>query len=164
MRRRAQPDPVTPETYRYVLARDRRCLVGWLADRGDIPFSLVGLCASAEGTIRDPRTIDGLDPTVAHVRDRGKGGRTGKRPPSVPRHLATVCYRHHLGGPVVYVDLPEVRDALDAHLEEIEGPDPEDGRAHERIRRVRGPAERMLPDGAASGDRTGAAPLPKDEP
>lgn len=114
-------DPVRPEDARAVLRRDGGCVVGFLYATGKIARA-VGPCS--------------IVLTVAHVRDRGKGGRMAKRPPSVRRHLAATCSRHHLDDPIV--DRPEVRDAVDAYLEEKEGPDQDDGnRPHEAIARVR---------------------------
>lgn len=128
-------DPVSPELRAYVIRRDGGCVVGRL-------LSVVALvirpaqrpCRNDLGEVivwNDQRYL-----TAAHVRDRGKGGRSAKRPPSTPRHLVAACYGHHLASPVV--DLADVRDVLDAYLEEREGPDQDDGnRPHEAIARVR---------------------------
>jgi hypothetical protein len=136
-------DPVSPEDAAYVIRRDGGCVVGVLILDGTLP-ELPG-CSSIYG--RPISTFDTRGLTIAHVRDRGKGGRLGKRPPSRTRHLVACCYGHHLAHP--YVDRAEVRDALDDYLEELEGADPEE-RPHEVIARVRS-ARSILP--AGEGER-----------
>ena len=126
-------DPVTPELRAYVFRRDGRCVVGLLAERGRIPDQ--GLCRNAYGL---PIIATGPWPasllTFAHVRDRA-GGRTAKRPPSTPRRGAAACYGHHIARPVV--DQADVRPEIDRYLEELEGPDLDDSRPWETVRRVR---------------------------
>jgi hypothetical protein len=138
MRRRGASDPVTPEVRAYVFRRDRACVVGLLALAGRIPDP--GPCRDQWGHRLDVLRPDVRDLTAAHVRDRGRGGRTGARPPSTPRHLVAACYGHHLAVPVV--DRSDVRDVLDDYLEEREGPEPEDARSWETVARVRGPEDR----------------------
>lgn len=121
MKRHGQPDPVTPELHAYVLRRDGGCMVAAMA-------------GSHRMTLPDPGPCGG-PLTAAHVRDRGKGGRTGKRPPSVPRHLVAACRVHHIDHP--WVDRADYRDALDALLEAVEGPSLADDRPWEAIPRVR---------------------------
>lgn len=58
-----------------------------------------------------------------------------KRPPSTARRLVWCCAGHHLLDPVV--DKADVRPLVDAYLEELEGPDLDDDRPWEVIRRVR---------------------------
>lgn len=118
MKRRAKPDPVSPELAAYVFLRDGGCVVATLVLRGEI---------SVEKPCRGRLT-------AAHVRDRA-GGRTGKRPPSTKRRLAAVCEGHHTDDPVV--DRADVRPVVDRYLEEIEGADVDDSRPWEVIRRVR---------------------------
>lgn len=144
-------DPVSPEDATYVLRRDPACVVAILSATGRIPS--FGPCRGLWG---GPPLVP-TDWTVAHVRDRGKGGRSSKRPPSTPRHLVKACVGHHLADPVV--DRPEVRDALDEYLELREGPDQDEGnRPHEAIARVRSARHREegilpTPDGS---DRPGS--------
>ena len=70
MRRR---DPVTPEVYAAVLARDGRCVAPQLG----------------AGDLCDGRL------TLDHVKDQPM---MGKRAPSDPAHLVALCWRHHLDG------------------------------------------------------------------
>lgn len=90
MKRHARKDPVTLETYSYVVARDgywcvapslgaeRPCRNRW----GDPIYETSGHFTS------DDMTLD-------HVRDQPM---MGKRAPSDPDHLVTLCWHHHLGG------------------------------------------------------------------
>ena len=138
-------DAVSPELRAYVLRRDGGCV---LRPEKVAVVSRLGPLGPCRGRI-----------TAAHVRDRGKGGRTSKRPPSTARHLVGACERHHLDDPVV--DRPEVRDVLDAYLEDLEGPDQDDGnRPWEAIPRVRS-ARAMLPN--ASGVPAPLAPRSDEE-
>lgn len=123
-------DPVTPEVADHVFRRDIGCVVGKLGVN-------VGPCRGRYGEVAawsGPWVPTDL--TLAHVRDRGLGGRLGRRPPSTARHLVVACYGHHLAVPVV--DRPTVRDVLDDYLSRMEGPEPETSRPWERIRRIRG--------------------------
>lgn len=127
-------DPVRPEDAEYVFRRDGGCLVAKLADSGSIPPQQP--CRDRWGRrLSTPSIPVSWTHTIAHVRDRGRGGRMGRRPPSTRRHLATVCWGHHLIDPVI--DHGDVRDAVDAHLARLEGPDLDDRRPWERIVRVR---------------------------
>jgi hypothetical protein len=133
---RSHPDPVSPALAGYIVGRDGECVVGKLARAGRIRD--FGPCRNAYGiAIRDwtPRSI--ADLTIAHVRDRGRGGRTGRRPRSIPRRLVAACHGHHIADPVV--DRAEVRDELDVYLEALEGPEPAPERWWEAVQRVRGP-------------------------
>lgn len=124
---------VSPETARAVFERDRGCRVGAL-----LGVSSVGPCTGVDRVRRGFWEAAYLDLTIAHVRDRGKGGRLGRRPASTRRHLVACCHRHHQGATVAFVDLAFVRDALDRWLEENEGPDQDDGnRPWEAVPRVR---------------------------
>lgn len=67
-------DPVPPEVRIFVLTRDTGCLAPLLDPGAD--------------ECRGRLTLD-------HVKDQP---RMGKRAPSDPRHLATVCEHHHLDG------------------------------------------------------------------
>lgn len=118
MKRKAKADPVPPELAIYVFRRDGGCVVATLVLRGSIAVE-----KPCRGRL-----------TAAHVRDRA-GGRTGKRPPSTARRLASVCEGHHLDDPVV--DRADVRPVVDAYLEELEGADVDRSRPWEVIRRVR---------------------------
>lgn len=157
MKRRGAKDPVTPELRAYVLNRDAACVVGLLVYRHELDFGEVGGCRTREGRSAGilisvvPALFDDLL-TVAHVRD-ARGGRMGRRPPSIPRRLAAVCYGHHLLDPVV--DRSEVRPVVDAYLERLEGPDvPGAGRPWESIARVRGPLS-SVPSEQEGRDGTG---------
>lgn len=72
-KRRGHRDPVTPATYNHVLLRDGRCVAPRL-----------GATDPCSG-----RT------TLDHVRDQPM---MGKRAPSDERHLAAICWHHHLDG------------------------------------------------------------------
>jgi hypothetical protein len=141
VRRRGASDPVTPERRAYVFARDSGCVVARLVYAHELGLELTGPCLSRHGrnlgllVYVAPGLRDDLL-TVAHVRDRGKGGRFGRRPSSKPRHLAAVCHGHHLIHPVI--DMAPVRDAVDLYLEALEGPAVTTERPWERIARVRG--------------------------
>lgn len=117
MRRGPRKDPVSPEDYLYVMRRE-----GWTCIVGTLLSHRFGPCSG------------GL--TLAHVRDRGLGGRLGRRPPSKRRHMVAACEGHHLANPIV--DRREVRDLLDDYLKRMEGPEPPSNRPWERIVRVRG--------------------------
>jgi hypothetical protein len=140
IRRRGADDPVTPELRAYILGRDRGCLIGILLWNGELELADVGPCRSDDGRTLGlliavaPELRGGLL-TIAHVRDR-KGGRMGKRPPSIPRRLVAVCHGHHLLDAIV--DRRHVRPIVDAYLETAEGPELVTGRPWERIVRVRG--------------------------
>ena len=154
MRRRGAQDPVTPELARYVLWRDRGCVIARLVASGALDFERVGGCRGSGGESLGilvsivPELADTVL-TIAHVRDR-KGGRLGKRPPSVPRHLAAVCYGHHLADPMV--DRRDVRPVVDDYLEAVEGPDRDPRRPWEAIARVRGNVD-SSPSDQEGGDR-----------
>jgi hypothetical protein len=79
-------DPVTPEVRDRVLLRDTGCVAQWLG--------FVHLCEDMEGNeigqyARACMTLD-------HV--QSGGGMMGKRAPSDPWHLVTLCAKAHLGG------------------------------------------------------------------
>jgi len=144
-------DPVSSTTRAYVLRRDRRCVVGILALAGEIADP--GPCTGRFGRPIIALIVDEDDLTIAHVRDRA-GGRVGKRPPSTMRRLATVCWGHHIADPVV--DRRAVREAVDAYLEALEGPDIDDDRPWEAIRRVRArgvDSSTSEPEGGLGGSR-----------
>jgi hypothetical protein len=130
-------DPVTPELAKYVLKRDGWCVVAILVESGAI--AEVGPCRDRWGHLRERGSVSRWPfatnvLTIAHVRDRA-GGRMAKRPPSIARRLVAVCAGHHLADPII--DRPDVRDAVDDYLASIEGPDLDDSRPWERVRRVR---------------------------
>lgn len=90
IKRKPQPDPVTTETRATVLARDARqaggCVAAWLeTDHG---------CRNAWGYPHLPGDLAQL--TLDHI--QSGGGRMGKRAPSDPDHLVSLCYSAHLGG------------------------------------------------------------------
>jgi hypothetical protein len=152
---RGQADPVRPEVRGHVLEREQyRCVVALLAEQGRLEAP--SRCRDTFGMFIQswPRGASALRTqlTIAHVRDRGKGGRLSKRPPSTPRHLVAACFGHHLTNEP-YVDRPEVRDVLDEYLEEKEGPEPPDPRWWEVVQRVRGPGRGadLIDPGASDG-------------
>jgi hypothetical protein len=73
-RRRKHSDPVTPELYVAVLERDNGCVAVTL---GELPDACRGRL------------------TLDHVRDQPM---MGKRAPSDPAHLVSICEWHHLYG------------------------------------------------------------------
>lgn len=140
MRRHGAEDPVTPEVRAYVFERDDGCVVARLVYARELPLEITGPCMSKWGRTLGllVRVAPGLRDdllTIAHVRDRGMGGRLGKRPPSIPRRLAAVCHGHHTTHGTI--DLPDVRDVVDLYLEAKEGPEPAPSRPWERIPRIR---------------------------
>lgn len=141
MRRGGALDPVSPELRDYVFRRDPECVVAILIRRRILPRDTFGRC-------------DGPD-TAAHVRD-SRGGRTGKRPPSTPRRLVRACRAHHVDYPTV--DLADVRPLVDAYLEEKEGPDVDDSRPWETIRRVRASGEASRVPSTLTGVGPGTIP------
>jgi hypothetical protein len=87
IRRRAHRDPVTPELRLFVLERDHGCVAVTLgAEPGD-----------CRGRLQ-------LD----HVKDAPMAG---KRAPSDPGHLASICEFHHLEGWATS-HRPELREYL----------------------------------------------------
>lgn len=135
-------DPVSPELRAYVFRREGyRCVVSLLVERGRIPDQ--GPCRDRFG--KKPLTLAEWvgSLTFAHVRDRA-GGRAGKRPPSKARRAVAACYGHHLAKPVV--DSREVREAIEEYLEELEGPDVDEDRPNEVIRRVRARGVQSTPE------------------
>lgn len=129
-RGRAPDDQVTPELRDYVLARDRRCVIALLDQTGRLSRD-PGVCRDRFG-----RKYVGFDSdlTIAHVRDRA-GGRAGKRPPSTARRLIAVCAGHHLLDSIV--DRADVRPVIEEYLDELEGPDLDESRPAETVRRIR---------------------------
>ena len=89
-KRRGHRDPVTPDVYGYVVARDGFWCVAPSLDAEDP-------CADRWGNLlrySDGHwTSDGL--TLDHVRDEPM---IGKRAPSDARHLVLLCWHHHLNG------------------------------------------------------------------
>ena len=79
LRRKRHSDPVTPEVAEAVLRRDFR---GCVAQRiAIVTLSRIDAC---DGRV-----------TLDHVRDEPM---MGKRAPSDPQHLVTLCWHHHLDG------------------------------------------------------------------
>ena len=73
-RQRTRVDPVTPDVRLFVLERDHGCVAVTLGEN--------------MGDCRGRLTLD-------HVKDQP---RMGKRAPSDPQHLVSVCEWHHLYG------------------------------------------------------------------
>jgi hypothetical protein len=73
-RQRTRPDPVTGEVYIAVMARDDGCVAVKLGEPA----------ADCRGRL-----------TLDHVKDQP---RMGKRAPSDPAHLVSICEWHHLYG------------------------------------------------------------------
>ena len=69
MKRRTHRDPVTPEMREYILARDKGCIGRWLLMEGP-----------CDGRIE-----------IDHVLNGG----VGKRGPSIPLNLVSLCSAHH---------------------------------------------------------------------
>lgn len=86
--RRKHKDPVTPELHDEVIARDVRIAGGCVAAFMDPTHG----CRNRWG---DPQRPD-AELTLDHVQDRY--GRMGKRAPSDPQHLVSLCWYAHLGG------------------------------------------------------------------
>jgi hypothetical protein len=109
---RTQPkaDPVTPELRLFVLERDGACVAAKL-ERGHS-------CRDMWGVPHSP--TDRRKLSLEHVKDQL---RMGKRAPSDPSHLVTLCYGANVGVPS-----KELRAALRSYLRTIEGP--EDHSAH----------------------------------
>jgi hypothetical protein len=123
-------DPVSPALRQYVFRRDQRCIIATLVRRHIIADR--GPCRDRFGHLA--RAEDPAAGTAAHVRDSA-GGRTGRRPRSIPRRLVWCCWGHHVLDSVV--DRADVRPLVDAYLEEKEGPDLDEDRPWEVVRRVR---------------------------
>jgi len=70
-------DPVTPEIRALVLTRDRGCLAP--------KIGMPGYCGSQFGPAKNPPL------EIDHVNNSG----LGKRGPSTPENLATLCGLHH---------------------------------------------------------------------
>lgn len=89
-----RPDAVTPELRDEVFAADGwRCVAPGIARELDEP---IDECRGMWGTVlpaagRQPS----LGLTVDHVKEQPM---MGKRAPSDLRHLATICWHHHLDG------------------------------------------------------------------
>lgn len=77
-------DPVKPTVAQYVFDRDGGC-VAPLVDTG------CGPCRSRWGAVHQ-RTFRGML-TLDHVRNEAM---MGKRAPSTPDNLVTLCYGHHI--------------------------------------------------------------------
>ena len=84
-------DPVTPAVYNAVLRRDRGCVAPRVCG-----------CAGEEDPCAGRLTLD-------HVKDQPM---MGKRAPSDPAHLATLCWHHHLGSSWATSHRPELRAYL----------------------------------------------------
>jgi len=79
IRRRPQPDPVTPEVRGAVLLRDGGCLLARLEP--------AHVCRDAWGNHHDPADLSKL--SLEHVKDQLRMGRRGA---SDPAHLVALCY------------------------------------------------------------------------
>lgn len=80
-------DPVTPVLRHIVLTRD-----GWKCLAPELDAN-AGPCRDRWGY--PIMRAMGSDLTLDHVKDQP---RMGKRAPSDPEHLVTLCWGHHLGG------------------------------------------------------------------
>jgi hypothetical protein len=69
VRRKPHKDPVTPELHDYIVARDMGCVGRWLLMEGE-----------CDGRIE-----------IDHILNGG----VGKRGPSVPLNLVSLCSAHH---------------------------------------------------------------------
>jgi len=100
-------DPVPPELWRAVVARDGGCVAPRLGATDP--------CRDTWGTLptgeEREKAVSGHYSgwlTVDHVKDQP---RMGKRAPSDMAHLVTLCWRHHLGGWAT-AHRPELREYL----------------------------------------------------
>lgn len=103
-------DPVTPTMRLLVLQRDGwRCLAPVLdRDAGPCMDRWRNRPVVGSHAYREALTLD-------HV--QSGGGRMGRRAPSDPAHLVTLCWHHHLGGWAT-----SHRPLLREHLTRMEGP------------------------------------------
>lgn len=101
IRRKPHPDPVTPDVANTVLARDGVCVASKLD-----PFHR---CRDRWGNDIDPRQLDRM--TLDHVRDHAM---MGKRAPSDPAHLVTLCWYAHLNTNWATSHRAELREYLEA--------------------------------------------------
>lgn len=102
---------MTPAIRAAVLERDGRCI----RSRMDSGHE----CRDIFGNPHDPRRLDLLQ--LDHIQEGY--GRMGKRAPSDPAHLVTLCWSAHLGGwatanrPALRAYLAEVGDPHAAHVD-----------------------------------------------
>ena len=95
-------DPVTSEVRAFVLARDRMCIAAKL-EPGHV-------CRDMFGYPHAPTDLGRM--TLEHVKDQLRAGR---RAPSDPVHLLTLCY-----GTNVNVPSKELRAGFRAYLREVD--------------------------------------------
>jgi hypothetical protein len=95
LRRKRRSDPVTPEMRELVLKRDGGCVAPRLQ-----PWSQSGKCWGAL--------------SLDHVKDHA---RMGKRAPSDPGHLVTICMGHHVWTDWATSHRPLLREYLRAYRE-----------------------------------------------
>ncbi len=86
IRRKPHADPVTPTVYETVIERDR--WAAWNRRRTMYP------CVAA-ALFPDQSVMCSGRVTLDHVKDEPQ---MGKRAPSDPQHLVTLCAYHHLEG------------------------------------------------------------------
>lgn len=104
LRRKPKADPVTPELRELVLHRDGQCVAALLDP--------THACRDTWGWPHSPARLDLL--TLDHIQDGY--GRMGKRAPSDPAHLVSLCAGAHLGSRWATSNRP----ALRWYLEEAE--------------------------------------------
>jgi hypothetical protein len=94
MQRRPQRDPVTPEMRETVILRD---MAFWKAQENiwSQYRPLIATRAGCIAVVLDPSTSGPCSGplTLDHVKD---APRMGKRAPSDPEHLVTICLGHHV--------------------------------------------------------------------
>jgi hypothetical protein len=125
-------DPVTEEVAAEVRSRDiiQRWvnLMTWFkVDPEDLSESM-SMFRSAQENHCVAQIVDPIDSgpcsgrlTLDHVH-RVKGGMMGKRAPSDPEHLVTLCHFHHLESRAGHIWALAHKDMLRAYLEAIYGP------------------------------------------
>ena len=103
MKRHATKDPVTPQVYAEVIARDLRIAGGCVAPHLD---PMAGECHDRWGNLVRPYAVEAL--TLDHVREEPGGRRR-----SEPRWLVAACSGHHVFGGWCSANRPKLREYLE---------------------------------------------------
>jgi hypothetical protein len=110
-RRHGHDDPVTADVRSSVLARDGGCVAA-LLDPGHV-------CRDRWGWPHTPHRVELM--TLDHVQEAY--GRMGRRAPSDPDHLVTLCWHAHLDGWAT-ANRPTLREHLRRHRWKTSDPSP----------------------------------------
>lgn len=102
LRRKPNPDPVTPQVWEEVFQRDLRVAGGCIAPHLD---AQAGLCRDKWGTPVLPYARAAM--TVDHIREEPGGERRSQR-----RWMVTFCWGHHVNGGWATAHRPEIRKYL----------------------------------------------------